>query len=225
MMKKNRLEAPLQIKSVNNDGEFSAYGSVFGVKDSYNDIVVKGAFLKSLAELHSKGRQPAMLWQHKMDEPIGIYTKVEEDDHGLYVEGRLLIDEDPVAKRAHGHMKAKSVSGMSIGYYLNDYEYDEDKAAWMLKEIELVEISLVTVPSNDQARVEEVKSALRAGGLPVQKNLERILRDVGFSKKAARAFMSGGYGALKGCDDPALKSGCDDQSSNELIGIIDKYFS
>src|SRR5699024_2500409 len=101
-------------------------------------------FEKSLAQWREKGRMPAMLWQHNTNEPIGVYTEMREDDIGLYFKGKLLIDGDPLAKRAHAHMKAGSLSGMSIGYMLNDYEYDKLKGVWILKEIDLWELSLVT---------------------------------------------------------------------------------
>ena len=101
MLNKKRLDLPFEIKSISDSGEFTGYGSVFGVKDSYSDIVIKGAFTNSLNQWKLKGRLPALLWQHKMDEPIGYYTKMVEDDNGLYLEGQLLIDEDPLAKRAH----------------------------------------------------------------------------------------------------------------------------
>ena len=209
MLTKQRLDTPLKIKSVSESGEFSGYGSVFGVKDSYSDIVVPGAFKASLANWQEKGQQPAMLWQHRMDEPIGVYTKMEEDNEGLYVEGRLLIDDDPLAKRAHAHMKAGSLSGLSIGYSLKDYEWDNDKGAWLLKDIDLWEVSLVTFPANDEARISDVKNALNRGEAVSPKHIERVLRDVGLSRSQAKAFMSEGYSALKqrdADDDAALEA-------------------
>ena len=85
MMTKKTLDFPLKIKSVSETGEFKGYASVFGVKDSYSDIVMPGAFKKSLERWGEKERMPALLWQHKMDEPIGIYTLMEEDETGLKI--------------------------------------------------------------------------------------------------------------------------------------------
>ncbi len=196
MKTKQRLDMPLTLKSVSDSGEFEGYGSVFGVKDSYSDIVVPGAFLKSLNDWSGKGRLPALLWQHDMSEPIGVYTEMREDETGLYVKGRLLIDDDPLAKRAHAHMKAGSLSGLSIGYILNDWEYDRDKGGWLLKEIDLWEVSLVTFPANDEARISEVKSLLERGETPPPSKVERALREVGFSGSQAKAFMAKGYSAI-----------------------------
>ncbi|OWO86544.1 primosome assembly protein PriA [Photorhabdus luminescens] len=196
MMTKQRLDVPLKLKSVSDSGEFEGYGSVFGVKDSFDDIVLPGAFSKSLQLWQRKQSLPAMLWQHRIDEPIGIYTEMKEDDIGLYLKGRLLIDDDPLAKRAHAHMKAGSLTGLSIGYVLNDGEYDKTKEAFLLKEIALWEVSLVTLPANDEARVNDVKSAFARGETPLPKQIERVLRDVGLSRSQAKAFMAEGYGAL-----------------------------
>ncbi len=196
MMMKQRLDIPLKIKSISESGEFEGYGSVFGVKDSHSDIVIAGAFTKSLNNWQGKNGLPAMLWQHQIDEPIGVYTEMREDDTGLYLKGRLLIDDDPLAKRAYGHLKAGSIKGLSIGYNLKDYEYDRNKDAFILKEIELWEVSLVTFAANEEACVSDVKSALARGDTPTQKSIERVLRDVGLSRNQAKAFMANGYSAL-----------------------------
>ncbi len=209
MATKQRLDIPLTLKSVSDTGEFDGYGSVFGIKDSYADIVMPGAFQKSLAAWQEKGRLPALLWQHNMAEPIGLYTEMREDATGLYVKGRLLIEDDPLAKRAHAHMKAGSLSGLSIGYLLNDYEYDKDKSAFLLKEIDLWEVSLVTFPANDEARIADVKSLLERGETPPPSKVERALREVGFSGSQAKAFMAKGYSAISPREagaDEALKS-------------------
>lgn len=197
MLNKKRLDIPFEIKSISDSGAFTGYGSVFNVKDIYSDIVIKGAFTNSLNQWKEKGRLPALLWQHKMDEPIGYYTKMVEDDNGLYLEGQLLIDDDPLAKRAHAHMKAKSLSGLSIGYILNDYDYDKEKSAFILKDIDLWEVSVVTFPANDEARIDNVKSIFESGDIPPPKEIERVLRDVGLSRTQAKAFMSEGYSSLK----------------------------
>lgn len=196
MKTKQRLDIPLKIKAVNDAGEFSGYGAVFNNKDSYGDIVIPGAFAKSLDAWDRKGSMPAMLWQHNMKEPIGVYTKMEEDENGLYVEGRLLIDGDPLAKRAHAHMKAGSLSGLSIGYICDDMEYSKEQDAYILKQVDLWEVSLVTFPANEEARVQNVKSILDAGDKPAPNQVERVLRDAGFSRQQAKSFMANGYSGL-----------------------------
>lgn len=196
VMQKKHLNVPFEIKSVSATGEFEGYGSVFGVEDSYGDVVMPGAFKRTLNEWSQKGRLPAMLWQHKSDEPLGPYLEMKEDENGLYVKGRLLIDDDPLAKRAHGHLKAKSIGGLSIGFILRDYEYDKQLGVYKLTDIDLWEVSLVTFPANDEARVSDVKSALDRGETPSEMEVERALRDAGFTLQQAKAFMAKGYGAI-----------------------------
>ncbi|MCG2575193.1 HK97 family phage prohead protease [Acinetobacter sp. ME22] len=210
-MEIKHLNVPLEIKSVSETGEFEGYGSVFGVEDSYGDAVMKGAFLRSLTEWTAKGRLPSMLWQHKMSEPIGIYTEMKEDEHGLYVKGRLLIDDDPLAKRAYAHLKAGSLGGLSIGYILRDYEYDKSLGIYKLKDIDLWEVSLVTFPANEEAQVTNVKTMLQNGETPSPSNVEKALREaLGFSRTQAKAFMAKGYSALNqrdvDLDQDALQS-------------------
>lgn len=217
MLTTKRLDVPLTIKAVSDNGEFEGYGSVFGNKDSHDDIVIPGAFKGSLDTWRGKGRLPALLWQHNMHEPIGVYTEMKEDEHGLYVKGRLLIDDDPLAKRAHAHMKAGSLGGLSIGYMIKDWEYAADKEAWLLKDIDLWEVSLVTFPSNEEARISNVKSALDRGETPRPSDVERTLREVGFSKAQAQGFMSKGYGAIAPRDADATEAL---QSLKSLINRI-----
>jgi phage head maturation protease len=73
----------LEIKSVDDDGKFTGYGSVFGVVDSYREIVAKGAFADSLKAIKAKGRPVPVLWQHRSGQPIGVYDILVDDDHGL----------------------------------------------------------------------------------------------------------------------------------------------
>jgi hypothetical protein len=200
-MNKNKLHVGLKIKSLSETGEFEGYGSVFGVKDSYSDIVVKGAFARSLANWKEKGGLPAMLWQHKTDEPIGIYTEMSEDENGLVLKGRLLIDDDPLAKRAYAHLKAGSIKGLSIGYSLNDYDYDPEKDAFILKDIDLWEVSLVTFPANEAAQIVDVKDALKNCVIGQPALAERCLRDAGYSRSQSKAIMANGFKALRDADN------------------------
>jgi HK97 family phage prohead protease len=194
-----------RIKSVaDKGGRFEGYGSVFNVIDSYREVVAPGAFAESLAELKAQDRKVPCLWQHWYDEPIGVYEGdlggglgLEEDDHGLKCQGRLLIDDDPLAARAYAHLKAKSVSGLSIGYYVLADTWDEKNRIRTLTKLDLREISIVTFPANDDARIEEVRAKLAAGETPSRREVEVALCDqLGLSREAAEAFAKSGYAAL-----------------------------
>lgn len=205
-MKTKHLQIPLEIKSVSETGVFSGYGSVFHNEDSYGDIVRPGAFKKSLAEWAKKGRLPPMLWQHDRREPIGVFTKMVEDEKGLFVEGRLLIDDIPQARAAYALLKEKALGGMSIGYREILIEQDHDEKVTNLLELDLWEVSVVTFPANEEATVDSVKSALAGGGLPTLPEFEKFLRDAGFSKSQSVAIASHGLRQLlRDADDTEAK--------------------
>ena len=205
-MKTKHLQIPLEIKSVSETGVFSGYGSVFHNEDSYGDVVRPGAFKKSLAEWAKKGRLPPMLWQHDRREPIGVFTKMVEDEKGLFVEGRLLIDDIPQARAAYALLKEKALGGMSIGYREILIEQDHDEKVTNLLELDLWEVSVVTFPANEEATVDSVKSALAGGGLPTLPEFEKFLRDAGFSKSQSVAIASHGLRQLlRDADDTEAK--------------------
>ena len=186
------------IKTVNDSGTFTGYGSVFGNVDGGNEIVMKGAFSESLANRAAKGGKLPILWQHRSGEPIGVYDSVKEDDHGLFMSGRLLINDVQRAKEAYALMKAGAVTGMSIGYTVGLDSTDQKTGVRTLKALDLKETSIVTFPMNDAARISTVKSLdqkLKAGNLPSLPEFEDFLREAGFSKTQATAVA--GWGLRK----------------------------
>lgn len=187
-----RRDVDFEIKAVEKDGFFSGYGSVFDVIDSYREIVVPGAFAESIAESAAKNRKMPVLWQHRSGEPLGVYEVVKEDKAGLYLEGRLLVDDVARAKEAHALMKAGAVTGLSIGYYVREDSWDEKERVRLLKKLDLKETSIVTFPANDEARVDAVKSLLAHGSLPSLPEFESFLREAGFSKSQATAIAGHG---------------------------------
>lgn len=192
------------------DGTFSGYGSVFGVVDTYNEIVASGAFADTIAA-RPKGRPLPVLWQHRQDAPIGVYDVVREDAKGLYVEGRLLVKEVAQAREAHALMTIGAVSGLSIGYWVRESTYDEKTGIRTLTKLDLDEVSIVTSPANDEARVDAVKLKMARGSLPSLSEFETFLRDAGMSRTKAAAIASRGLKPLLGepeapANPPALKS-------------------
>lgn len=197
----------IETKDVSAEGEFEGYASTFGNVDQGGDVVEPGAFIESVVAAKNDGRNIPMLWQHDQREPIGIWKDIAEDKKGLYVKGQLLIDADPLAKRAHGLLKAKALGGMSIGYRIpaGGAEPHEKKPGIMrLVKVDLREISLVTMPMNLSARVTTVKSILDDGKLPTVREFEEFLRDAGFSKTLATAIASKATPHLRG--DPEAQA-------------------
>lgn len=137
-------------------GRFEGYGSVFGNKDLGNDVIEKGAFTKSIRKRKARGVK--LLYQHKSDMPIGVFDEIKEDDHGLVVKGRLALKTQAGAE-AYELLKMGALDGLSIGFRVNPQEVSYDKRAnkRIIKEVDLMEVSLVTFPMNPQATVRSVK--------------------------------------------------------------------
>lgn len=203
------------VKSVDETGRFSGYGSVFGVVDSYNEVVAPGAFIESLNDTRAKGRTLPVLWQHRGGDPIGNWDidTLNEDAHGLLGDGELWIEEAPYARIAQRGMKTKSVTGLSIGYYVRESTFDEKTRIRTLTKLDLVEISIVTTPANDEARIDQIKSKLAHGSLPTLREFEELLREQGFSKSQAANIATRGLkdllnrGDLGGDDSGGILSG------------------
>ncbi len=191
MRRPGRISRPFEMKGISEKGTFSGYGSVFGVEDWYSDIVMPGAFQKSLAEHKAKGTQPLLLWQHNTDQPIGVYTSVAEDKTGLYVEGQLALDVQQ-GREAYSLLKMGALSGLSIGFMTRRYEIDKNEEVRKLLEVDLWEVSPVSFPANDEARIDAVKGLMESPRI-----FERQLRDaLGLSREQAKRLMSGGWSAL-----------------------------
>ena len=185
-----------EVKAVNDDGFFSGYCSVFDNVDSYGDVVKKGAYTDSLSKWQSKSKMPPILWQHDRSQVIGVWTKLFEDEHGLYGEGRLLIDDVAKAKEAHALMKHGAIDGLSIGYSVDKWKHNKKDDTMELLAIDLKEVSVVTFPANEESRIDSVKSTLQAGELPTLSEFEKFLREAGFSKSQATAIAGHGLRSL-----------------------------
>jgi len=207
----DRLVVPLEIRALADDTRtFDGYGSVFGVLDSYADVVAKGAFRRTLKEAKAKGRMPALLWQHDPRQPIGVYEEMREDDTGLYVKGRL--SDTQLGREAHTLLKDGALSGLSIGFRTLKSKIDDETGIRTLTELELWETSLVTFPANDAARVTGVK---HNGELPTEREFERWLRrEAGFTEAEAKTLIAKGYRQVR---REAMPS---DEACGELLALV-----
>ena len=147
---------PVQIKAVGDDGTFSGYAATFGNIDKGDDIIVKGAFSKTLRAWHLSGKKPKMLWQHHPHQPIGIWTHLEQDDYGLYVQGQLALGV-ALADEAYLLLKKQVLDGLSIGFRTIQAVQDRVRKARLILDIDLIEISVVTFGANSSATVHGVK--------------------------------------------------------------------
>lgn len=153
------IVVPFEVKSIDDAGEYyvvEGLAAVYGNVDSYDDIVLPGAFAADIAK---RGNERPILWQHSRWEPIGkgVFTDTES---GLMVRCLLPKADSFVSGRVMPQVKAGSVTGLSIGYVTIKYNDDENRGVRKLIELELYETSLVTFPANDQARILAAKNFL-----------------------------------------------------------------
>ena len=174
-------------------GVFSGYGSTFGNVDRVGDIVERGAFERTLDTHKKNGTMPAMLIHHDMTRPIGRWIDMREDEYGLNVEGKLTTGVRD-ADEAYALLKDGAINSMSIGYKVLREDYDHRTGINHLHEVELHELSLVTIPANAAAIVGAVKDA---EGNPNIRELEAVLREAGLSRREAKAFLAEGFKALR----------------------------
>lgn len=185
-----------EIVSVADGGwEIAGYASTFGGEpDAYGDVIVKGAFLESLA----KG-WPKLLFEHHT--PIGKTLEIREDDKGLF--GRWSIIDTAAGTDAYKLAKAGVLDSMSIGYFTLEADYREDGVR-LLRKLDLPEVSAVAVPANRNAVITDVKSFDRHSSdvqVAVREWLERVKsgadtraqdgRDLSAARKSHMAAVSG----------------------------------
>jgi uncharacterized protein len=154
-------------KSLDDTGIFEGYASKFGNEDQGQDIVVKGAFTRSLRERGIRGIK--MLNEHNHQDPIGRWIELHEDDYGLYAKGKLLLGIDSGAK-VHTLLKEGVLDGLSIGFrVVKSSQSRGQDAVRMLEEVDLREISTVMFPMNELSVITSVKADL----LPTERDFER----------------------------------------------------
>jgi HK97 family phage prohead protease len=187
-----------------NRAEFSGYASVYGNKDLGNDIVAAGAFAKSLAK--NKGMVPILI-DHtaSIEKQAGINIEASEDERGLKVKGQLNLDTN-AGKTVHALLKQAGEvgykTGLSIGYSVSDFEWDDKNRVRTIKSADLWEYSVVVFPMNPKATVTAVKTILESGKADeiaeIKRRIESHLREEeGFSRSEAEAFVSKGFCAFR----------------------------
>jgi len=196
----------VEVKAAADDSmTFTGYGAVFGNVDSYGDVIAAGAFAETLRSAKTSGQWPAMLSQHggfmgSADDmmPIGVWTDMAEDGRGLWVEGKLA----PTVRGREAYellrMKPRpALNGLSIGFTAKEYTVGTKpkEPRRTLKTIDLMEVSLVTMPANPKARVTAVKADMTI------REFEAALREqLGFSHAMAKKIALHGFKSLEDVD-------------------------
>lgn len=197
-----RLAPPVEIKlagAAADEGIIAGIASPYGgPPDLYGDIVNAGAYTATITQAKASGYMPPMLFSHDLARPIGRWLELREEPAGLYARGQINLASTE-GREAFAHLRARSVTGLSIGFRLPEggYEYRADGVR-LLHRIDLAEISVVTMPAAPAARVTEIKSF---ESVKTQRELERWLHDqAGLSRKDARAVAARGYAGIAGSD-------------------------
>lgn len=124
--------------------------------DAVGDVIHPGAFALAAVPV-------PMLWQHRQDEPIGVWDAIEEKADGLHVRGRLQIEHSARAREAQAYLREGVVRGLSIGFRLDRKAMARSLGTGrdIRREhgLRLHEISIVTRPSHPGARITSTKSA------------------------------------------------------------------
>jgi len=180
----------VEVRAEDSAGAFSGYGAIFGNTDSYGDVIERGAFGETLKEWKGRGKFPPMLLQHGggffgggADDmlPIGKWLSMEENSKGLKVEGQLFALSTERGQYIHEGLTSGVLDGLSIGFIAREVRYGDDakdEPARTLTDIDLWEVSVVTFPANDKARVSAAKSL----SIHELREFEGRLRDVGVSR-------------------------------------------
>lgn len=201
--------AGVQPDVLEENGTIKGYASLFGLKDHGGDVVMPGAFAESIAT----GRHVAMLWQHDAAQPIGRWMVVREDEKGLYVEGRLSLKTQR-GMEAYEMLKEGIIRGLSIGYRTERSK--KTAAGRELWKVALWEISLVTFPMQAEASVGDVKGFEDGNFALLKRNVEKLVRDAGFSAVEAKAAAAGAADGLLGARD-AAENGPSPQEMTDFI--------
>lgn len=174
-------DAELKFDAARN-GLFEGYASTFGGVDEYNDTIVAGAYKDTLAR-----KKPMMFYGHNPGRVIGKWIHAAEDTKGLHVVGELTPGNSD-AQDVYASMKHGALSGMSIGFRVPKGGAEEKDGRRFLKKIDLIEISVVSLPADHAAQINSVKSSIDS--IAKLSDCEDILREAGFSKSDAVAFIA-----------------------------------
>jgi len=165
---------------------FSGMASTDDV-DRDNDIVLPTAFGKSINE------PKPILFNHDSSQPVGKTTSMSVLDNGLYIEARMPKNDQFVKSRMIPQMKGGSLNKMSIGFLPNfkDIDYREDGVT-VFKDVELLEISLVTIPANNNANITTMKklSIEDVNEIKSKREFENVLRESNVFSKSACVYLS-----------------------------------
>lgn len=202
------LSVEIKADDVTDAGTFKGIASTMGgTADDGGDIILPGAFDKTLAEGGRNGTGPAFLWSHWSSEPLGIWKALKATSSTLQVTGEFNMDTQ-LGREKHSLTRQGAVKGLSIGFGIPDGMAEiimrADSRIRKIKEVVLWEISLVTFPMNRRAQVTAVKAFNALLAARDERSFERGLRESGVSKQAALYITKLAKAGLRELDRPQV---------------------
>lgn len=174
-----------------DDGEgiFEGHAAIFDKVNSHREIIKKGAFKEALADRGMKGIK--MFFGHDRNLPIGRWTEIREDKKGLFVRGQLLLKLEKAAETLL-LMQEEILDGLSIGFSpaKTIEAFDQENNQFILSKVDLREVSLVMMPSAEDALVTKVRD-ISPEELTTKIELEKALRNAGISRATSQYIVAG----------------------------------
>ena len=191
----------IEVKADGDEGSFGGLLSTYGNIDSVGDVCEPGCYDRTVSE---RGTKRPLLWQHDQAHPIGSF-EITTTEGALAIAGRINLGVS-TGRDAYALLKAGDIDGLSIGYIARDYDYDSNGVRH-LKDVDLLEGSLVTIPANDLARAQA-----KAGRLETMKAYAQMQSLKGLTESQRKAILS---------ELDSIKVGDVDEDGNEVVEIID----
>ena len=182
-----RIKAVAEVEAGQSEGEFTALVSVFDTKDSYGDVIRKGAFANTIKEWEESDDFLPVVFAHDWADPfahIGRVTKAEETDEGLVIKGLIEdMDSNPTAAQVYRLLKGRRIKNFSFAYDVLDggYKTDDEFGEYNeLRELKLFEVGPCLVGVNQETELLDVKAraalaSVKAGRVLSQKNFDHLV--------------------------------------------------
>ena len=140
-----------EVSVQDDEGVITFYAASFA-RDKANDIIRPHAFNRTI-----NGKMPAFCWQHDITNVVGTIKSMRVDEKGLLCTAKFAT-KTTQGRNAYELYKSGAMSDFSIGYIVRRKSYDRAAGVRYLDEIQLREISCVTIPANDEATLLGIKS-------------------------------------------------------------------
>jgi HK97 family phage prohead protease len=185
------LDFALEVTSVDEAGSFQGLASTYGSIDRVPDIVMPGAFTKSLLK---NGNEIPVHWAHDLSQPIALGT-LTDSPAGLAIKGELDLDTQ-AGREAHSRLRKKICRALSIGFQIPEGGAEFKDGIRRLKQIDLLEVSLVSVPCERPGAYHQHQI-----GRADLRSFEKFLHEAGFSRSESKRLAMHGFNGLCAADE------------------------